>query len=516
MHKIIFVIFTSLLMALMMSCEEEEYVEPNDFSDVAFYTSQFRNEEFVIGVNDYISFADLSHNAIDHSWSISSGNYFLEGPISNSDTLLQKLIVNEGDTVSLEKTVHVLFSKTGLQTVRLYNTFKDSVAYRGTDTLSARKEGEVWVLDTTFVIDVYDTIAPLASVKQEGAEIAISEDTIYVEAGTELEFTDLTTQGRPDTRSWNVRDVENGLSIASSSDSVATLVFKKLGVYKATLNSSRTGQNIPAGFASLIISNPIKVIPSSKPFVLNGNIYEGEDQTIYVPYNGEFQPFAGVPSDFTVMVNGAAFNISSVSLNSDDATLIEIKLSDQIYRSDSITVSYVGGTIKSTDERLAEAFSDVPVMMHDVNLLPDGYGFEDGGAAWAAMWDNGADFEFTTDKAASGQYSLKIVKSEGQAAGKIESINSLFCLEAGKTYEIRYKIWMPESNTAASMGIWLLPNWKQFWDNLANKPRGEWVTVTKEYAPAAAEDGRRLMIQITADGEYYFDDFYLSEKDVRP
>ena len=51
-----------------------------------------------------------------------------------------------------------MFTKPGFHTVRLYNTFKDEVTYRGADTLVAKKAGDIWVVDTTFTVDVYDKL----------------------------------------------------------------------------------------------------------------------------------------------------------------------------------------------------------------------------------------------------------------------------------------------------------------------------------------------------------------------
>ncbi|MDN5211754.1 carbohydrate binding domain-containing protein [Fulvivirgaceae bacterium BMA12] len=505
------IILALFISGLFIACEEDN-IEPANFSDAAWYTSIFRtpDNEYKIGIDDFISFSDLSQNVVDHNWTIPGGNFFLEGPITRQDSLLDEFIVNAGDTVSEDMTVHVLFKKSGLQTVKLYNTFTDSVAYRGLDTIPAQQINGKWVIENIFVVDVYDTIVADVSIRQKGAIVPLGSDTIFVEAGDELEFIDITTIGRPDTRSWSVAG-------ESSSDSVATIVFKKLGVFHASFTSSRTGQNIPGDWDPLKIPNPIKVIPSSKPFVLTGDIVELEDETIQVPYNGEFQPFINQEQFFTVKVNDVSFDISSVGINSQDATLLEIKLVDKIYRPDVITVSYAGGDLQSTDTRSAGAFTDVPVVMHDVNLLSQAaYGFEDGGTAWAARWDNNADFEFTTDKAASGTYSVKVDKKDGQANGGIESVNAQFDLEAGKTYVYRYKVWVdPSSAGNGTFDTWYLGQWKHFWVDAVNVPKGEWHTVTHEYT-AGADETTRIFVRILDTGIYYFDDFYIVEKEERP
>ena len=509
--KNISIIMALLVSGLFMACEEDD-VEPNNLSDAGWYTSIFRtaDDEYKIGIDDFISFSDLSQNTVEHYWTIPSGSFFLEGPITRRDSILDEFIINAGDTVSEDMTVHILFKESGLQTVRLFNTFTDSVAYRGLDTIPAQRVNDMWVIENTFIVDVYDTIVAEVAIRQKGAQVPLGSDTIYVEAGDELEFIDISTIGRPDTRSWKVAG-------ETSSDSVATILFKKLGVFTATFNASRTGQNIPGDWEQLEIPNPIKVIPSSKPFELTGDVVELEDETIQVPYNGEFQPFVSQEQFFTVKVNEINFDISSITLNAEDATLLDIKLVEKIYRPDVITVSYSGGALVSTDTRSAQPFTDEPVIMQDVNLLSEmAYGFEDGGAAWAARWDNNADFEFTTDKAVSGTYSIKIDKKDGQDKGGVESINAEFNLEAGKTYIYRYKVWVdPSSSGDAAFDTWYLGQWKHFWVDSKNVPKGEWFTVTHEYT-AGADETTRVYIRILDTGIYYVDDFYVVEKEERP
>lgn len=98
---------------------------------------------------------------------------------------------------------------------------------------------------------------------------------------------------------------------------------------------------------------------------------EFEDDTIQVPFNGEFAPFVGQEKFFAVKVNGKPFAIKSVTINAKDATLLNIKLVEPSYRSDVISISLLPGSpLTSTDERVPQVFTEVPVGMHNVNLLP--------------------------------------------------------------------------------------------------------------------------------------------------
>lgn len=493
------------------ACQDDEYELPNDMSGVGWYTSNFRNEEFLIGINDFISFSDVSQNALTHTWTIPEGAYFLEGPIARTDSVLEDFIIPNAGLETTDETIHVYFTKGGLQPVRLYNTFKEKVVFIGRDTFEAKQEGGFWVIDTTFMVDVLDTIVAEVLIRQEGVEVPVNEDTIYVEAGGTLEFVDISTVGRANTWEWRVAG-------EMSTDSAATIVFKKLGVFEAVLNISRTGENMPGDYERYEIPNPIKVIPSSKPWELADAIAELEDETIQLPFNGEFLPFLNKEEFFVVKVNGEEFPISTVTIDANDATLLNINLVDPIYRPDVITVTLLEGSgINSTDYRSLTPFEDEPVVMHDVNLLDEAsFGFEDGGLGWAGMWDNKAHYEFTTEKAASGNYSLKIVRADGLTS-KVQSNNAKWSWQGGTTYTIKYKVWIdPEVTDGGAWNMWVLPNWKQFWEPITGKARGEWVTVEKEFTPDADEADRLFMLQVNKDGTFYFDDFYIVVKEERP
>ncbi|PWJ57176.1 hypothetical protein CLV98_10896 [Dyadobacter jejuensis] len=236
----------------------KEYVEPNTFSSVAWYTSIFRQPTYAVGLNKFISFADLSQMALSHKWIISEGNYFLSSNASTKDTILDPFILTNAGLESEDKTVHVYFKKSGMQTVRLIDTFRDSVAYVGLDTVYAVREGDHWLMDHTFMVDVYDTLVPQIRILHAGIEIPLAEDTIYVSSGDSLQFVDMTTVGRPDSRSWSVAGM-------TSVDSVATFTFNTPGTFTASFISSRTNPLIPAGQKSLKVPNPIKVMAPASP-----------------------------------------------------------------------------------------------------------------------------------------------------------------------------------------------------------------------------------------------------------
>lgn len=523
--KNIIKIATVLLAVVFMACEED-YIAPTDFSDVGWYTTEFRKDsaQWSAGVNSYVSFSDLSVNAIDHTWIIPEGAFFLKGTITRKDTIYTDLIVNPGETETDDKTIHVLFTEPGQQFVTLRNIFKDSVAFRGLDTVAAVKQADGrWLYEKQFMVDVYDSIKAEGKIFYKGAEIPLSEDTLVIEAGESIDFVDVSTQGRPNERSWSVAGKNSG-------DSIATVTFTRLGVYSAALRSSRSGENIPGGSDFLRIPNPIKVIPSSLPFEQIGTITEREDETIVMSFNGEFEDFGGQESYFTVNVEAVGdVAVKKVEKNPADGSQLFLTLTEPIYQNDNITVSYSGGNLMSIDTRSLESFSNEPVEMYqNPNLAGPDSGFEVGGAGgtagWEATWNSNGTTEYTTEQVASGSYAMKLIPDDD---GKFASIQSstdseFFELEEGVIYELRFKVYVDPSNAAAALSPWLrsdTPGWfgKQFWTSTGDVTKGEWNELVKEYEHNNSNEKFYFMFRHNSNaGPMYIDDWSIAVKEERP
>ncbi|TYA92148.1 hypothetical protein [Seonamhaeicola marinus] len=533
-----------VLITAFWGCQDDDYDKPNSFSDVGFYHSLGQGA-LEINVFDKITFANLSQNYSFHEWTIDEGNFFIEGPFTfrDSSEIYEQRIINPGDTTSQEKTITVYFKQSGQQKVRLFNIFDEYVEFRGFSwdrggeyIQAAENVAGKWVIDTTLTVKVYDTIVPEIEVRQAGALLDLTTtDTIYVEAGDDLEFTDKTTIGEPTNRFWFIRtppvDGVEPETVASSNQEVANIVFKKLGVYQGGVTVSRTGQNIPGDSDRLIIQRPFKVIPSSKPFVLTGNIAEQEDETIRVPFNGEFTPFFNKEAFFEVKVNDVVFPISSVAVNADDATFLDIVLEDPIYRPDVITVSLLDGSgIESTDTRTPVSFTDEPVVMHDVNLLPAALANVEDGAfqgddSWRAWWSNDGTVESSQEQAANGTTSIKTIIAPGQ--GRVEvgcDFSQPIILDPDANYIFKYKRFIDASSTlnGATSGFWFIQNWaQQGWSNFNGETLGQWnekTIIIKQSQPISQIYFRAIWDNgdKNSTATIYYDDFYLVKEEIRP
>lgn len=152
MKKSILIII-ALIAVVLVSCNDNEYIEPVSFADVSWYNSLGPTAPREIAQGKSISFMDLSVGTLSHQWIIEKGNSFLKIPFTTNDSLY-KYIDTTLDTINTAATIHVYFPTVGVSKVRLRNTYPVPVSYKGKTTLNAVQEGNVWVIDTTFVFTV--------------------------------------------------------------------------------------------------------------------------------------------------------------------------------------------------------------------------------------------------------------------------------------------------------------------------------------------------------------------------
>ena len=535
------ILMLTALSALFVSCTTNEYEAPGDISAVGFYTSTGTSEEIKTALFGYTTFSDLSQGVIDHSWTIDEGNFFLKGPISFRENKndFESKIINPGSTVTNDKTAIVYFKKAGYQKVRLYNTFDKFVNFRGArlDAITnkkveydfpAKQVGDKWVIDTTFVVKVYDTITPKVIVRRKDGVILKHNEAkpIIIEAGESLTFEDISTLGEPTDRYWFARVKGTLTEIANSRDVKTDLIFNRIGDFVAGITASRNGDKIPFGIKTKIFRMPIKVIASTKPFELV-TIEQAIGNKIKIQFSGEFASFDTDALDFKVLVNSTEAGIQSVSLDNSNPTTIVIKLLDKIISSDEIKVSLIDPKgVQSVDERDPIKFTDEIVEMLDTSVAFFNF---DGvtNSNWTPITfaaNTTTDVSFSTSVFSSPTHSLKLentVQQGGKWTG-FENLVNTFALKKGKKYKIEYKIYKAAGAVINMNGPFInglegQGNY-QFWNNaVKTAPINTWVTVKPNQVLEVENDSptAHFFFRHNGKGVIYVDDIKIYELEER-
>ncbi len=539
-----------LLLITIAACQKQDYEAPVELINTSFLTNVPPGTAFTKSTNEFISFLDLSHGSLTRQWTIETPNKFLITGFNPKDSLF-KYIDKSKDTTSNASTIHVLFLKPGINKVKLRLTFNQKVTYPGTVPIVAVEQNGVWVIEKIWEINIYGPLLPAFKVTDKNNVevlnvsktqlIAEADSTkwpvVEVEAGDFLNFTDLTTDDRPEGRKWTI----NGGKPETSGAEVAKISFFKLGTFNAgTITSSRT---LPKASTIKVIPLKIKVIPSSKPFVFVGGLAEAPDETISFTVSGEVKPFSGQEGSFTLKyVNGTrSGNIAvlQAKVNATDATKIDLKLAAPIYNSDALNLSFAGTGIKSVDERTLASFTNQKVKSYaGVNIIPDEFaGIETYGANANNAYSNGyfvqgnsgntnPVFSRTTDKFVSGVASMKFEVPSGittdytlQGSYFAANVN----MPAG-AYSASITVFLEVGNTMSQLLTSLqTPATNILWD-ISSTPRGQWVTLTQNISIAAKSTGRYdTKVVKTANPnagtglqKLYIDDYSFTTIEVRP
>ncbi|MFY0601300.1 MAG: hypothetical protein JXR03_16605 [Cyclobacteriaceae bacterium] len=552
--KQILIAFSVLVVA--WSCEDDDFVAPNEFSDVAWSISGVGpNQTLAVNEEEHLSFLDVSVGLLSRSWTIESGNHFLNNQFTQNDTSLLSYIIPGEDTVSDNHLINVLFMNPGLNTVKLRNTYQDSVGYSGaTDTLRAVFEEGEWVFANEFVVDVYAKIKPAFKVLQNGTPVATvlatdkvsiadsaSWPTVKVEAGDVLTFLDETTIGRPETRTWRP---EGGRVVGTNNDAEATFKFNSLGTYtNHSVNVARgaDGTAVPEYDVWSRIPLKIEVIQSTKPFVIDSEtITEWESEVLTFNVSGEVPSALGTSADFTVHVtNSNGFDqeiaVSGVSVNANDGTLLELTLADPIYNSDDITVSYSGGSIISVDERALEAFSDVKVDSHfDYSITDeDRWSFETeedrgNGGNTAGFWSQHRDpflwYGTTEIDAAHGSRVMRFhnetFETSPEQAKGWGPANSV-ATEPG-TYRVQLMIYRPAGSELNMIRLITKPDWQIDTFDFSDIEADTWTPYYADINITGAMTDMEFQVRnsdhagVTGSQTIYIDDYRLSVLELRP
>ena len=333
MNKIINIMLVLPFFAFMFGCEEE-YQTPSQFSDIEVYVPEWANNTEIgakLNIDNYFAFADLSVGELSHQWILEegSGTYFLQEnlPSPSSVDNYRDYIDESAGRTSTDARASIVFTKAGTQSVRLYNTFKDSVGFNMIFDINKSVEYDsdlgVWVIDHTFNIEVYDSIVPDYSVlNSKGVEINLVKSdnqadwvTTTVEVGESLTYSDNTVIGRPNKRTWTFGGGEPATSTEMTQSVVYTKVTEGDDFYVTSILSSRIADDLPRASRTSKVPLKIKVIPPSANVEYlgatidgNGNLVLSLNQGVLLPDN----------SFITVTNNGVSNPVTSVAFESED------------------------------------------------------------------------------------------------------------------------------------------------------------------------------------------------------
>ncbi len=514
------ILLVALTLIFVFGCEDNDTLPPA-FQDATWVTSIRPGFLYSIKEGEHITFRDLSQNPLTHEFIIEEGNKYLHPDFDFKTDSLPLFINDELDLVSTNKDAHVLFLNPGKNIVKLRNTFKDSLIYRGRDTIYAYPENGVWVIENEWEVDVFGKLKPAFLVRDSNGdeilkvtgdqnvegpngEIPASWPEIDVEAGNALTFVDLTTEDRPNGRTWDLpfSKLTDGATVT---DSVLTAKYFSLGRFTAGGMKSIREDLLPAEEVHKHIPLIINVIPSSQPFEAIGGIQIDSDGVISFTVSGEIAVANGSENDFTVNVKNpnTGFDqnipVSSVSANANDKTILELKLSEAVYFDDEITVSYSGNIVESVDTRVLGTFSQqsvVKIVTGESIVDPVWAGVEGIGGDWKGAnadgyWvgnnNNTEDdpiFTRTTDMAFSGDASMRYSYADGAVDLNLQQWgiagNEFKGAVPAGSYYVSYMIYIEPGTTlkgfrTAVTQPWTLTTW-----DIENIPRGEWVKIGVE------------------------------------
>ncbi len=496
--------------------------EPNHFS-VFLSEEDFQNQ---IQVNDHIDFGDVSRGVVSRTWTFPSGTVDIVG--------------SENDETSSEPVVKAIFIAPGTFEVALHQEYAGN-AYIDEDLRGT-------TIDTTYTITVLDTVrssftADLLNLDGSVAgPLTIADGAANkIEAGNTIRFSAVSTGGATEYR-WIMAggDPEEVSSEPGDDAAITEIKYKKLGVYDAMLISSRPR---PFGVDTIVFRDLIEITPSTAPVLIDKAFRQ--ENSVGINFSREMLNPAAEVANFAVTIrnNGQILTpaVSAVRLDPEASNVIYLDLGNELlYNTDTITVSYVQGTLTTTDFYLVDPFSDAAVDPGKVNLLAGAnstidYDIESTSESnwpylwWGAPWDAYA-LSISSGQVYSGAKSALITLNPdgGMIIGnKDDTGNDLqFSVEADKTYEIGAWVyvvslgdksmtpdlrfyWTPDTNWGVG-GIFFNPDF----------PVGQWVYRATEVSFTQSGDYAFMIRGFnqgnTQEMQFYMDNITVAELQKRP
>ncbi|OEJ99041.1 hypothetical protein A8C32_07645 [Flavivirga aquatica] len=517
--------YSLILLALftILSCEKDDFEKISDFSKPQLFTPSINelNEtsitnEIPIAINDFSSISDVSQGLVSRTWTIDEGVFYLDSEFKREDSLnLAPFIDKNLGRANSAQTIHALFTTPGVKEITLKQSFNSPVNFLGKDAV---QEGDLWVLENIFTYNVFEDLNAEASISNADGSVELGKltasqnpdkansssfETITIEAGTSLTFTDLSTVGQPTGRVWNFE----GGNPATSANDVEIVSFNRLGDYTVDITTTRDRQagSLRAAEQTKTIPLLIKVIPSTQPLIISGNAVATDDSPVLgtniinFSINGELEPFVGAEDEFIVNVTNTGFNanlaVVSAKVSRKDATVVELILEEPIYNTDTVTLSYNGTTITSIDTRELNTFDNVIVDPLRKNFLQSASNpsFETASSnpIIALLFghrtfggrqnpDNTYIYSRSTERSSDGGASVKVHALFPLAGGPglTNTILGSSNAPAG-SYTFTFDVFIEETSTINGVFV-AFANSDNTVVDLTGVTKGEWVTVETE------------------------------------
>lgn len=519
-----------LIITLFARCEKDEatFTEPNHR---VILTSEmdFGNK---INPNEDMTFGDVSSGVVSRTWTF---------PDNVVDVLR-----SDNDKTSSKKTVEVIFNTPGDYNVTLNQVFKDA-PYSQTNVSQAPTS----ILDTTIVIRVLPEVKInlvgnfLNDDGTLGAPLNISEKALNeVVASKKVRFS-YTVAGEPEDYNWTFGTAGVDPKTFDGSDAEIDVKYKSLGNYDLKFIASRSR---PGGADTIHLKEIIKVIPSTDPVFLDA-VNENNGK-IDLEFSRDMDPDSFNNATFIVSLendgNAIPVQITNAAIKAGENNIITITLNETVYADDITKVSYTPGTLKTSDQVNATAFTDQLVLFGNLeNILKNtefDYSFENRDASsWPYQWWGGIwgeyDFAINSDKPAEGNNSAYIEyrAGGGMIIGHKDALGNgaTIPLKKGQTYEVGVWVYVTEpfaSSPYPISGNLFASDIRMYDLGFSfeivpvtfdeNFPIGEWV-YRKNFFTAPTDMDAEMLIRGYNEGtdkvlKFYLDNFSFKEVTLRP
>ncbi|KXX69220.1 hypothetical protein AVL50_20195 [Flammeovirga sp. SJP92] len=295
----------------LSSCQkEDEIADDQKVRAISWAISEEHKDTLEISIDDYISFMDASQGVLFHEWTIGEESNYLTGDFSKNEEDFTPFIDTSKGLKSEDATVHVYFPTAGVHKVRLYNTYDRKVTHNGAERqLEAQEKADqpgIWVIDTTFNVEVYAHVQPsfyvlknhtdtvlFVSAEQEvdGADDSEWPTIDLIASEDVLTFVDTTTVGKPTDTEWTLSYLEE-----TSKNRVFEVVPMRTGQGRAgAMKSIRQGSS-QALSQTVQKTIPLKLNISAPELRPQYEVYKGE--TLLFAYN-DGDEIPSDPADWT-------------------------------------------------------------------------------------------------------------------------------------------------------------------------------------------------------------------------